>query len=605
MAATNITLVTSFLNYYCLPLEQSTIDLRLEKITVLLKMEIPMVIYVSPDLIHVLNHHISVHISPSQTHIKLIPLAKHIFESSYAFLIAKNLHLLKLPKDRLPPKDTIEYMCYLHSKIGFLQQVCLLNPFRSNHFAWIDFDISTMWKRENVAKNVRFLKHLSKHGLKRVTQLPPTEHSPSLPLSSTNELFIPSIWGKAVRPIEDYCSKVCWRFCTNFFIGTSLSIQHLYYLYTEWYEVFLKKHNTMVWDMNFFAYLEQEKGWSPITYPANHDDSMITNFPLFCRAEIFRSGFCSAEILCENGTTTCRPFEFVRNGAFIPSSPSYIEFGNKRILNVRYVNYEYLPSGHCTRSRYICSLNKTVLLRDDLLTMMEDGNVIAVKEDAETMGLPEPDSRETFQGIEDIRLYNYMNSLKFIATTVNFSGCGGNRMVVGDYCLQEGGCYALKNAKVIFSPNKEKNWIPFVPLREPYRNYFVYSWSPFQLGEVNIESGGLDIVLSFDTKFPFIEDIRGSSNIVYDNGEYVALVHVSVEGTLPKQYYHMLVWLDENTYRPKSMSRLFCFEQYGIEFCLSMCIQSDQYVFFYSSQDRDPKTMWVDKKQLDSKRFEV
>jgi hypothetical protein len=170
----------------------------------------------------------------------------------------------------------------------------------------------------------------------------------------------------------------------------------------------------MVWDMNFFAYLEQEKGWSPITYHANHNDSMITHFPLFCRAEFCRSGF-----LCDNGTPTCRPFEFARKGAFIPSSPSYIEFGNKRILNVRYVNYEYLPSGHCTRSRYICSLNKTVLLRDDLLTT-ED--LIAVKEDAETMGLPEPDSRETFQGIEDIRLYNYMNSLKFIATTVNFSG---------------------------------------------------------------------------------------------------------------------------------------------------------------------------------------
>ena len=591
MAATNITLVTSFLNYYCLPLEQSTIDLRLKKINVLLKMEIPMVIYVSPDLVDALHHHISVHHSPSQTHIQLIPLAKHIYESSYAFLIAKNFPL-KLPKDRLPPKDTVEYLCYLHSKIGFLQQVSLLNPFRSKHFAWIDYDISTMWK--HVAKNVRALKHISKHGLKRVTQLPPTEHSPSLPVSSTNEIIIPSIWEKSVVPIEDYCHKVCWRFCTNFFIGTSLSIQHLYYLYTEYYEDFLETNRTMVWDMNFFAYLEQEKNWNPVTYRANHDDSMIMNFPLFTQAVM----------LAGESTTKCRPFDFERKGAFIPSSPSYVELGNKKILNVRYVNYEYLPSGHCTRGRYICSLNKTTLLRDDFSTV--DRIMSEVKEDAETMGLHEPDSRETFQGIEDIRLYTYMNSLKFIATTVNFSGCGGNRMVIGDYrfTADEDG-YALKNAKVICSPNKEKNWIPFVPVREPYRNYFVYNWSPFQLGEVNSESGGLDIVHTFDTKFPFKEDIRGSSNIVYDKGEYVALVHISVEGTLPKQYYHMLVWLDENTYRPKSMSKLFCFEQYGIEFCLSMCMTSDQYVFFFSSQDRDPKTMWVDKKQLDSKRFEI
>ena len=558
-------------------------------------MEIPMVVYVSPDLKDVLQYHITVHF-PKQTHIKLIPLAKHIYDSSYAFLIAKNIPL-KLPKERLPPKDTIEYMCYLHSKIGFLQQVCLLNPFRSKHFAWIDFDISNMWK--HVAKNVRILKHISKHGLKRITQLPPTEHSPSLPLSSTNEIIIPTCWDKTVHPIETYCDKVSWRFCTNFFIGTSLSIQHLYYLYTECYELFLEKHNTMVWDMNFFAYLEQEKEWSPITYRANHDDTMIANFPLFTQAVVLTDN--------NYGTTTTRSFDFERKGAYVASSPSYIEFDNKRILNVRYVNYEYLPSGHCTRGRYICSLNKTTLLRDDF-TKDDGGMMNWVKEDAETMGLPEPDSRETFQGIEDIRLYSYMNSLKFIATTVNFSGCGGNRMVIGDYSLQEaeeGNSYALKNTKVIHSPNKEKNWIPFVTNREPYRNYFVYSWSPFQLGEVNIESGGLDMVHTFDTKFPFKEEIRGSSNIVYDNGEYVALVHISVEGTLPKQYYHMLVWLDENTYRPKSMSKLFCFEQYGIEFCLSMCIKSDQYVFFFSSQDRDPKTMYIDKKQLDSKKFEI
>ena len=587
--AANITFVTSFLNYYRLPLEQSTVDIRLKKITVLLRMEIPIVVYVSPDLKDVLQHHISAHFSNNQSHIKLIPLAKHIYDSSYAFIIAKKINL-KLPKNRLPPKDTVEYMCYLHSKIGFLQQVSMLNPFRSNHFAWIDFDISSMWKQ--VAKNVRFLKHLSKHGLKRVTNLPPTEHSPSLPLASTNEIIIPTCWDKSVHPIEDYCDKVSWRFCTNFFIGTSLSIQHLYYLYTECYEIFLEKHNTMVWDMNFFAYLEQEKGWSPITYRANHDDSMIQNFPVFTQA-VF---------LADSGGI-CRPFDFERKDAFVASSPSYIEFGNKRILNVRYVNYEYLPSGHCTRSRYICSVNKTCLLREDFVP--EEGENQSLKEDAETMGLPEPDSRETFQGIEDIRLYNYMNSLKFIATTVNFSGCGGNRMVYGDYSFSGEDTVALKNVKVIHSPHKEKNWIPFVPIREPYRNYFVHSWSPFQLGEVNIESGGLDIVHTFDTKFPYKEEIRGSSNIVYDNGEYVALVHMSVEGSLPKQYYHMLVWLDENTYRPKRMSKLFSFEQYGVEFCLSMCIKSDQYVFFFSSQDRDPKTMWIDRKHLDARKFDV
>ena len=578
-----LTIVTSFLNYYQMPLEESTVMLRLQKIHVLLKMKIPIVVYVSPDCLEPLKRYIGKWFS-NQNHIKLVPLAKHIYDSSYAFLIAKNI-TLNLPKNRLPPKDTIEYMCYLHSKIGFLQQVSTLNPFRSKHFAWMDYDIGSMWN--DSSKNTMFLQHIAKHGIKRVTHMPPTEFSPSLPVLSANEIIIPTCWDKCDFQIEQFCDNVCWRFCTNFFIGTSVAIQHLYYLYTECYEIFLTKHNTMVWDMNFFAYLEKEKNWKPITYKANHDDSMIQNFPIFTMAT-FLDG-------------KKHEYRFPKEDAFLPSSLSCVEHNGKKHLNVRYVNYEYLPSGHCKKCDYVCTVNKYTTLNDDYTVTTECQDL---KEDVETTGLQEPDPEEMFQGIEDIRLYTYMNSLKFSATTVNFSGCARSRIVYGDYNIYN---HSLKNVKVIPSPKdafKEKNWIPFVPIKEPYRNYFIYSWTPFCIGEVN-ERGTLDMIHIQNVRYPFKEEIRGSSNVVYDNGEYVALVHISIEETLPKQYYHMLVWLDEDTYCPKRMSKLFCFEKYGVEFCLSMMIEKNEYMFLFSSEDRNPSCMKIERSILDNTKFDL
>ena len=83
-------------------------------------------------------------------------------------------------------------------------------------------------------------------------------------------------------------------------------------------------------------------------------------------------------------------------------------------------------------------------------------------------------------------------------------------------------------------------------------------------------------------------DIRGSSTPVWTQSGYICVVHFSVEHTLPKQYYHMLVLLDLDTYYPKAHTKIFHFFEYGIEFCLSMLIVDHQYKFWISRQDRDP-----------------
>ena len=50
----------------------------------------------------------------------------------------------------------------------------------------------------------------------------------------------------------------------------------------------------------------------------------------------------------------------------------------------------------------------------------------------------------------------------------------------------------------------------------------------------------------------------------------------------------MLVLLDRVSYIPTACSKVFNFFDYGVEFCLSMDVYDNNYVFWISRQDRNP-----------------
>lgn len=627
--ASKLTIVTSMINYYHTPLHRNTLAIRFARMKPLLESGISIVVYVSPDLIGPFDTFIRTEMVDS-SHIRMVPLQKPIYESSYAYLIAKQMKL-ELPNTRHIPKDTYEFICFTHSKIGFIHHVSTLNPFNTPHFAWIDCDITCMWK--NTQKQIRFLQHIAKHGLTKQTQLPATETAAGRVLDPADEIYVPVCAEKSERRLDtaqDICDRVCWRYCTNFFVGTHASIQNLYRLYTESYEPFLEEYKTVVWDMNFWVYLEQEKNWNPITYMANHDDRIVQNFPLFALAEKMKGQTYLYPMIPLTKTTPIDPGD---TEPYYPSSGSMITrphpMTNKteHLLNMRYVNYFYLPSGHCTHGRPIQSLNKLYNLTynnghcdevNPIWPLVSNTPPRSVNEDAETMGLPMPNSGELFQGIEDIRLFMYKGELKFFATSVNYSGCGIARIVCGDYVIEYGENeqireVSLKHVGVIQSPGrndpgriqKEKNWIPFVPENNPNQLYVIYRWANpmFEMGSLELDK--VNNIYSYKTRytypitFPYQEEIRGSSNIVYDDvmKMYVALVHLSVEDTLPKQYYHMLVWLDPSTYAPRKYSKLMYFWKLGVEFCLSWNYEKTdrRFTCWFSCMDRDPRMISVDR----------
>lgn len=573
----SLTLVTSYINFYRTPIVDH--KPRIAQLQKLVDANIPIVIFVSLDCTDALEKILIPH-----ENVRMIPLAKSFFESSFVFLTAIQTSATKLPHHRLEPKDTFDYMCYQHSKVEFMYQASKRNPFKTKLFAWCDYDLMKHWTAYNT------LKHIHQHGLPQLSHLPPTEREPSKPIFPQDQVFFPGCWDAQKQPIHlYYCNQICWRFCGGFYLGTEAALTKMHNLYLTHFDTFLNTYETMVWDVNFWAYLEQEKDWHPIVYKADHNPSLIENFPVFAFAHKIR-------------TQKVIEHKYPDIDHYHPSSSSCVALDGDIILNTRFVNYKYLPSGHCILQpdMKVCTRNMACYLTQSYNVDQNRGFHIV---NEMYMGLPDPDPQEQYQGIEDIRLYVYEDKVKFAATTVNYSGCANNRMICGDYIVED---FSLRNVQVLEPPEstpKEKNWIPFIPHNDKSKEYFIYGWNPFQMGV--IKDNKLEITHTYDVHFPYRGAVRGSSNIVYDKHakQYVALVHINEEYSLPKQYFHMLVWLDEETYKPVQYSKLFYFDVYGPEFCLSMKQTKEQYIFWISRYDQDPATFFVDRSTLDPIRF--
>jgi hypothetical protein len=169
-------------------------------------------------------------------------------------------------------------------------------------------------------------------------------------------------------------------------------------------------------------------------------------------------------------------------------------------------------------------------------------------------------------------------------------------MIIGDYDIIN---YTYNNCKIVQPPKKtdcEKNWIPII---KDNQEYFIYKWSPFQYGKINPDNNQLEIIYSYEINSPEFDRIRGSTVFINDdNNEFlIGVVHFSEE-FFPRQYFHMLVQLDKETLQPIYFSEPFCFQHYGVEFCIGFTIKDDKYIFWISKMDNDAIMVTIDKKEI-------
>lgn len=478
-------------------------------------------------------------------------------------MIHENLNY-ELPGNRNTLKDTREYLWKTHIPFELVSMVIEKNPFQTSHFSWISYSARYLVKKSTTFSYLRDLTNLK------------------------NGLLLPGCANKGINDVSEVLDDICWRFTGGFFIGDEASIVFMYKLYCRELADFLRIHKKIIWEVNFYAYLERYcEEWNARWYYGNHDDSFITNI----------SPIYFSNCLANAKSYSCVDYSnFFQIDGFYPSSSCYLKYYDnenskyRRYLNIRYVNYWLYPNGH-----YRYPNNKHLIDNKNILCELDDdfypilSTCFVMQESMDLHDYPNSYSH----GLEDIRIYEIDGKIRCSATNLNHvdSGSGRSRIIVSDYCIDR---LVIDNSCIVNPPTDtwcEKNWIPIV---HDGKECFIYKWCPFQIGE--IQNNDLKIIYERSIECPLFRNVRGSSLFVYlDDKKSIGVVHFSEEGG-PRKYCHMLVEMHENV--PIKYSNPFCFREFSIEFCIGFTIDKDNYIFWISQMDRDPLMVIVHKDEI-------
>lgn len=576
MSNNNTTFVTSIFDIYDTPYENKTIEWRFDRFREIAETGIPICIYVDEELISKVKEFV--------TPFENIKIAKVMrLEDTFVGGVCTAAKVAgedySLPTHRNHVKDTEEYMILMNSKFEFMNDAAQQNLWNTVYFAWIDFSMTFIFK--DIAETIENLRILANR-----------------PFRDTSFITVPGCWEKRFILNENnsismtrLLESVVWRFCGGFSLGDSWSVAEMFWLYQIHFASFLRTHRKLVWEVNFWAWLEQTTEWSPIWYAADHNDSII-NIPV----QMYSVPLKPVEKKIN--------YDYPKIENYEPMQCSHIEYAGRHYINTRYVNYWYKEDG----IMYILNekghiITQNMLSELDTVSWRPKGYT-RMRED-ETLGLPIKEN-VAFHGLEDIRLYEYDGKIKFIATSINnASPSSFASMIVGEYDVDTAG---YRNCTVIGSPYDcwcEKNWIPVVSGGE---ELFIYKWWPIEIGKIDHVTKRLEIVKRYEIAAPNFRKVRGSTVFVEDGeGGLVGLVHFSEEGS-PRQYFHMLVSLDAITLKPMKYSDVFHFQHLGIEFCTGIRMYKEtlggdrcgggKYMFWISKWDREPVMVTVDRRKI-------
>jgi hypothetical protein len=536
-----VTFVTAYYDIYNSQPNQRGIDWRITHFENLLNLGIQMCLFVE-------KKHLGrfMELEKKYSNLKLADPIE--FDSLLICKLLENT-TYNMPEKRNATKDTDKYLILMNSKSEFVNKAIEHDFYRTDYYAWVDFSIDYVFKNKDLT--YKTIQALSQSYMLR----------PSF-------LLIPGCY-----EIMDYVSpqflsnEIFWRYCGGFFIGSKDKIQEFCNVYENHFMEFVKETGNISWEVNIWCWFEYKKYIDISFYISDHNDR-IMNIPYYC--------FVSPL------SNTCVDFyEYPFYRCYEPSSASYIFHDNKHILNTRYVNYWYNGSGTMDIN------DKEGIIKSKNISCILDNswNPTNFKEIHENLGIARQPC--SFLGLEDIRLFEYNAKLCFIATSVEHSPYYYNSIIIGKYDYKKGECY---DGRVIGSPfnRLEKNWIPIVKKQDNGKDtlFFVYSWYPLQIGRIN-EEDKLIIEHRFQIKDEFFKNIRGSSCFVEKEHTLVGVVHFSIDGS-PRKYFHMLVALDKETFKPLYHSNCFFFSSIGIEYCMGFNIIDEHYLFWISQNDREP-----------------
>ena len=563
----SITFVSAFMNIYETPYQNKDIEWRFRHFKKIAQTGIQLMVFCSHDCASYMDALLIDYPNIIVKYMNLSETWTYRICEEVEEKIGENVYM---PNTRCKEKDTREYIILMNAKTEYLKMAIEQNPWSSTHFAWIDFNIYHIF----TSKEQYINEHLV--SLSKRTFYP-------------DFLTLPGCWDK--KYVNEHCliNDICWRFCGGFFIGSANRIIEFHKFYEDYFALFLEEKRKLVWEVNFWAYIEYKYGLSVMWYSGDHNESILE---------------CSVKNismkLTDKPSCTHTRYTYPDHGDYIPTSTSYLYYKGKHIINTRYVNYWLHPNGVYwikDPNSYIRSRNFCSILDNDTLLPLD------FKEMSESFSGLECHGGHIY-GLEDIRLYEHNDEIHFIATSINYSGLGRNRMITGIYDIEMG---LLLSAQVLTPPDPnswcEKNWIPLTAQDNNDSNaqQFIYKWNPIEIGSIqkteNTSNPQLNIHTTFEHRTPFFSNIRGSTALIECLEGLIGVVHFSYEDS-PRTYFHALVLLDKSTHKPLKYSEFFYFNEMSIEFCIGFTMRNEKYHFWLSNFDRDPELLTVSTKDI-------
>ena len=250
----NVTFVTSYLKIYDSDYDETkTFEKRLEFFMKIVELNINICLFVSPEYKDVFDL-----ISTKHKNVNIIEVLS-IEDLEFTKLGNKNANLLNLPDIRNHVKDTSNYMFLMNSKIEFIKKTIDINPFNNEYFCWFDFSLPYIFK--DIENSILKFKTYSETNF-----------------ISEPFIVMPGCWNFKVGNKDVLKDSICWRFCGGVFMGDKNSLLSFYDVSISHFEEFLRLTEKLVWEVNYWAWLEASGYISPIWYTADHNDSII-NIP--------------------------------------------------------------------------------------------------------------------------------------------------------------------------------------------------------------------------------------------------------------------------------------------------------------------------------------
>ena len=248
MLTPSLVFVSAFIDLGPEPTDK-TVHERLEHFRTLAASGIRLIVFASPSLlasVETLAH-------DYRNIERVIPIAMHGLASVQ---IIRSFPNLRMPTSLTSYKDTRGFLELMLAKIDFVHAA--MEYTNASHLAWIDFNIAHVFGSPEPLKS---LQHLGRRRLR------PTV------------LAIAGIWDQGMNAdIGSLLGQVNWRFAGGFFLGDRVSLEGWYKLSCDALKLFLSQTNTLVWEVNFWAWLELTfpQSFRPYVYKSDHDASLVS-----------------------------------------------------------------------------------------------------------------------------------------------------------------------------------------------------------------------------------------------------------------------------------------------------------------------------------------